>query len=133
MISVSYSFQNWIVYDLTNIECFLWRLFAPHFSSINIDIQEFASCDIVIVMINGGGIVNNSNLCMFGPCFYDSSILHTRRLLQSNDSDGSTLMNISARDSDIYNKLTDLYIAQLIQDFEVAYLEQLDIDLKTES
>ena len=65
----------------------------------------------------------------------DSSGSHQRRLLQINDSDidGSTYMNITAVDSDTYNKLTDEFRYQMAQDLEVEYLEQLDIDLKSQS
>eukprot|EP01083_Nonionella_stella_P278602 947482_1 len=109
-IKVTYSFSDDITYNLDNMECFLYQIFAALFDKYQF-VDTFTMCDIQIDDIEGGTEQTTDKQCEFPPCLRSTSEANqvNRRLLQSDDDDLiETTMTIIASDSNTYGLVNSL-------------------------
>ena len=130
-IDVSYSFSSGIIYDFTNMECFVHELFLSWLQSYNITaIFQFDSCDISVTVKGGRSITN----CATQPCITINSTIspnrRMRRLMQEHNPVGNSSMIITTNTTNIYNILNDSITSMETQSFfETEYYMNFGVNL----
>eukprot|EP01083_Nonionella_stella_P013163 37092_1 len=102
-INVEYSFSDEVSYNMNNMECFLYKIFAKYNLSL-------IHCDIEITNIEGG---TYNTFCEFGPC------LHTN--IQNNNN-GNTTMTITTDDGDTYDMIHGLSLRSMEDEFQTQFM-----------
>ena len=115
---MAFAFSSTIEYNLDNMECFLYNIFAESLSN-NAFFNILDVCDVEIITTLGGSRIQSNvlqDVCEYLPCFIESSSSSLRRLLQNKDA--SITMIIIAADSSTYNVITKIDLVSLEQDFQ---------------
>ena len=135
-IEVLYWFSSQIVYDLNNMDCFLYLMLAPIFWNTDIE-DEFDFCNLNMDITARGGREHedsdNDDFCDFAPCiFHENATYSVRRLWATDPSDdGNVSMIIHAADNDTFYVLQSRSqsLLDLEDDFEYEFWTDFDVEM----
>eukprot|EP01083_Nonionella_stella_P056259 148252_1 len=113
-IKVTFWFAQNITYDLTDIECFIHRVFIEWLDTYGI-VPSFEPCDIDVTYVHGGN--QNEHSCAQPPCISNTI---RRRLLPM---DGNTTMTVITKKTELAESLESVSLKSGEQRFEAQYLQ----------
>eukprot|EP01083_Nonionella_stella_P231997 818809_1 len=126
-IKVTFWFAQNITYDLTDIECFIHRVFIEWLDTYGI-VASFEPCDIDVTYIHGGN--QNEHSCAHPPCISNKI---RRRLLPM---DGNTTMTVTTKKTELAESLESVslesgeqrFVAQYLQHFALAMTVHITVE-----